>query len=359
MMLDFFNMSLMRFMGEHKYSVITEEFPDRDKFPLYYQASKHEYIIGPGEMLFIPAGWYHFVFSEDVDKENGLNVAFNYWYDPQNNWCPGQISQLLPHKKEHDIKNVDLWKLLRDEKLRCTRSELNGLFPSNRIFHKYPGKVWNEYMTFDELYRAKNDKYYLIQNETFSIKQYAPQYKTPLLLSAIWLNFGKARSSLHYDEYDNWLCQIHGTKRVLLFPHEERDLLYMMNPIPIEIFERVRLLSDAPAYFIALTMTDVNRNPLEIYTENINKYAMEKSRSPLPKFDPPTSFKTVFTKGLNWQCDECKYPLHVFVVLGGKGVIHFDGRGSFRVFKGKVIIFPAHFTFPYHVRGNLKLLVPE
>ncbi len=35
------------------------EAPDFDKFPLARQATTIECIVGPGEMLYVPAGWYH------------------------------------------------------------------------------------------------------------------------------------------------------------------------------------------------------------------------------------------------------------------------------------------------------------
>ena len=37
--------------------------PDFDKFPLARQASMIEVIMNPGEMLYVPAGWYHQVRS--------------------------------------------------------------------------------------------------------------------------------------------------------------------------------------------------------------------------------------------------------------------------------------------------------
>ena len=36
-------------------------------------------IVEPGDMLYLPAMWHHQV--EQIDDENGLCIAVNYWYD--------------------------------------------------------------------------------------------------------------------------------------------------------------------------------------------------------------------------------------------------------------------------------------
>ena len=42
----------------------------------------------------------------------------------------------------------------------------------------------------------------------------------------IWLGDGHFRNTLHYDPFDNFLCQVRGTKHLLLFPPDARDALY-------------------------------------------------------------------------------------------------------------------------------------
>ncbi|HEY1147665.1 MAG TPA: cupin-like domain-containing protein [Pseudoduganella sp.] len=42
-------------------SPVNPEAPDFDKFPLARQATLIEVIVKPGDMLYIPAGWYHYV----------------------------------------------------------------------------------------------------------------------------------------------------------------------------------------------------------------------------------------------------------------------------------------------------------
>ena len=42
-------------------SPVNPEAPDFDKFPLARQASMVEVIVNPGDLLYVPAGWYHYV----------------------------------------------------------------------------------------------------------------------------------------------------------------------------------------------------------------------------------------------------------------------------------------------------------
>jgi len=44
-----------------------------------------------------------------------------------------------------------------------------------------------------------------------------------------WLGDGHFRNTLHFDPYDNFLCQVRGSKHVLLYPPEAADSLYYAN----------------------------------------------------------------------------------------------------------------------------------
>ena len=346
-----------RFLSEHKYSEITEEFPDREKYPLYYEASRHEFTIGPGEMLFIPAGWFHFVFSEGDE----LNFALNYWYHPENGWEPGHSSCLLPRIENHKLHNLAPSDIFGNKVVICTKSELDGLFPSNRTFHRFPGKVHNEYMTFDEFYETKNPKYYIVQGEETNITQFAPKYSKDLYSCSAWVNFGNCRSLMHYDEHDNWLCQIRGKKRVLLFPHEDRHLLYMFNPTPMNIIREANIYKNAPTYFISKRVFEEYLNISDYYSKEIERYKdtiLKVAGTGLPEFKPPTKFTTHTMNGQNYSKIQ-NYPLYFFLFTGGKGIVNLNSRGRITLNKGDLLIFPNHFTFPWTIEGNLKFIVPE
>jgi len=44
-----------------------------------------------------------------------------------------------------------------------------------------------------------------------------------------WLGDGHFRNTLHYDPFDNFLCQVRGSKHVLLYPPEAKEELYYAN----------------------------------------------------------------------------------------------------------------------------------
>jgi quercetin dioxygenase-like cupin family protein len=348
-------MSLQEFIGEYKYSRVPEEFPDPSQFPLYYKARKHVFEIGPGQALFIPAGWFHFVYSTDVT--DGLNFAINFWYDSIHNWQRGEKSKLLPRTIKHDI-NVEPTDILKeDAEIKCVRSTLNGLFPPDRLSHIYKGHVTFPYMTFKEFIDTKNPRYYLSQAHFDNTKVKDIPYPTTLYMKSLWLNFGNIRTLCHFDEHDNFLCQVKGKKRVILFPHEDRHLLYMYNPTPMPVIKEIMRLTLTFGTITQVTfkeykdtykINDVFRETLENYKNQVGK---------LPFFNQPTEFKTIDTKGKIYFHEEYdnKYPLRMIWII--------EGYGEFTTFEtkktlnpGNIIMLPTGLPFFWRLNGNLKFI---
>ena len=351
---------------EIKYSEILEEFPDKDKYPLYYEASRHEFTIGPGEMLFIPAGWFHFVFSEDADKETGLNFAVNFWYSPLNNWTIGNKSSLLPVVEKHNLQTIHPRDIFGNKTLRCTHSELNGMFPSDRVFHKFPNKLHFDFMTFDEFYQTKNPKYYIVQGTEFNLDHLAPKYPTKLHMTSSWVNFGNSRSLIHYDEQDNWLCQIQGKKRVLLFPQEERHMLYMFNPTPINILKEIINYYEAPMRCVIVIddkilgdQTDYAqfyKEAIDYYDANVNK---RFEFANIPSFEFPKEFSVYDSKGVPFPNVDVVYPITFLHIIEGRGTLQLLSRKTIYLDAGRIVMFPTHFTFGWSMKGNIKVKLPK
>lgn len=365
-------------LGESKYSRVLEEFPDKNEFPLYYEVPRHEFTIQPGEMLFIPAGWFHFVFSEEPDPETQLNFAINYWYFPVNGWDVGQKSQLLPRVEKHPLPSMNPREILEFSQCRCTWSNIkNGkVFPSSRVFSRFgKNQIRDEYMTFDEFYETKNPKYYIVQQQSKHIEDkinmYAPKYENAIYMSSLWINFGKCYSLLHYDEHDNWLCQIQGKKRVVLFPHEYRDKLYMYNPVPYDTLISIKRLQNVAMKFVGIR----ENNPVEeihqtnygdVWKQEVERYSFHVLQPngtniipPLHVDSLPTKHKVVDTQGHPYNTFQ-EYPITLIFILDGSGTITFHGRRQkIKLKKGMSIIFPTHFTYIYSIEGNLKLILPE
>ncbi|MBZ4416551.1 cupin-like domain-containing protein [Myxococcus sp. RHSTA-1-4] len=63
------------------WSQVDADRPDLERFPAYREADVLETVVGPGEMLLIPAGWWHQVFALDVS----VSVTFQEFDVPGGN----------------------------------------------------------------------------------------------------------------------------------------------------------------------------------------------------------------------------------------------------------------------------------
>lgn len=270
------------FYCERRFSRLTDIKPDVNNFPLYYEAYKLEFNIKEGEGLFIPFGWYHYVISESVNKDTSLNMAISH----------SMKSLLLDNKLSTNlsnyINNIEKYNLLYDNKINNINNIINlhkqenvpfkllnmpetnitinnlkstfnndnllingsnsNFFVSNYIKKYRPYNCQEKYMKFNDFLDIKNKKtnynYYLIQgNEEYLEK--INNIKTPYFINncvnrSLWINFGNVYTALHYDCYENFLWQLQGNKRILLFPPSERNKLYIYNPYPLDFLYNLR-----------------------------------------------------------------------------------------------------------------------
>lgn len=65
------------------WSPIDVEAPDLERFPLYANATPYECTLGPGEILFIPIHWWHYVSSLDTV----ISIS-TWWFRRLRDWRP-------------------------------------------------------------------------------------------------------------------------------------------------------------------------------------------------------------------------------------------------------------------------------
>ena len=232
-------MDLNQFFYEIRQSKITEEFPSKDLYPLYYKAKRREFIVKEGSMLFIPAGWFHFIFSEEPNEECGLNASFHFVYRHQDDWIEGKSGKLLPKLTPSvvpEIKNLPTF--IGPEKMMNVTKNPNKIFASNNIFHRFPDMKGYD-KKFEKFLNQKKSDEYILLNRLFDIDYLRPEHNTRFINAGISVSFGHITTALHYDYNDVWLCQVKGTKRVLLFPPEDRDLLYLWNSYPLDFIYKL------------------------------------------------------------------------------------------------------------------------
>jgi hypothetical protein len=230
-----------RFEWGHYYSNIVEEYPDKKIFPRFYKARKLEYILEPGDMLWIPPGWYHWIFSEDPDPETGLNIAVNYWYN--SSWDITDIDRGNPVKTTHSIRNYREFLNSFSKKRHIVSRSEKKIFSLEHNMWRHGDYLDYEctLMTLDEFVDKKDPCTYLSSLDDPRLLQFDPKIYDSWKCSAAnwWINFGHVSTVMHFDRADNLFCQVEGRRRVVLFPHSEWPNLYLLNPYPPEFIKKV------------------------------------------------------------------------------------------------------------------------
>jgi hypothetical protein len=95
------------------HSLIPQYPPDPKTFPRFYNCKEQIFTLHPGDMLFIPPMWSHWVFSYPIHDSNHdyhYNMALNYF--TRSNYILGRYNQNKPfitklNKQKHeDILNL-------------------------------------------------------------------------------------------------------------------------------------------------------------------------------------------------------------------------------------------------------------
>jgi hypothetical protein len=222
------------FINDKRYSMIDEKFPNYYRFPDYYKCKRFEILLRPGEKIFIPASWWHFVHSEDPDPETGLNVAVNFWFKSKNS----EGAKLGWHNIDYD-KVMTI--INKQDTLSVSRSKL-GYFPPNQFAHRYNGKLTIEKLAPSEFLGSKNKEFYVAQNKFHEIDEFfenSIEREGCYLRSQIWINFGNTFTLPHWDGDDNWLCQLKGTRRVIIAPNEESLNMYPINRYDNRLLKKI------------------------------------------------------------------------------------------------------------------------
>ena len=109
------------------------------KYPLLQHANPHECILAPGDVLFIPAFWWHNIRTITHNDQERYSIGFNlFWRDPM-------IDSLYPPRDVYGNKNLTTF----DAALACLERAINHL-------EKLPAKYKEFYkMMLLEEHKAK------------------------------------------------------------------------------------------------------------------------------------------------------------------------------------------------------------
>lgn len=372
-------MNLEHFFNERRYSVIRDEFPCKIKYPKYYEARKTEFTIGPGQKLFIPAGWFHFVFSEGVEEESGLNMAINHWFIAKDSFEEGKSTgDDIPYVAGHNIPNLDLSQYIPDEEeVRFVFSE-DGIYGTVAIGQNHADTKYT-YMKWGDYYKNRRTDGYMIQQEFPWLEQFVDVPPDRVnKASSMWVNFGNVRTYIHYDLDDNFLCQIKGTKRVLLFPPEDRDLLYMFNSYSLDTIFKLEQAWNVWD-FVARSIHPIAKKPEIVdyllkrlgsdeftevedhlfgrdYMDLVNKYhEMLHVRGCLPDYTIDR-IKFHASRGSGLGKLDFVNPFINMVLFITEGTIKI-ASSEFPMGVGSVVCFPNMFTYPWAISEGAVVII--
>ncbi|OWF48355.1 uncharacterized protein LOC110453150 [Mizuhopecten yessoensis] len=200
--------------------------------------------------------------------------------------------KLTPRGEFEGVEKADLWENFKsfsiphEVKVQLQHPELVVVRPASFSLKFSDFLDMIENVTSGEL---KNVSAYL---EYSSIRQHLPDLEDdikemPFIRPGvhklehlnIWLSDGNTLGKLHFDPYDNFLCQIHGQKEVILFDPQKNENLYEAH-IP----EAILSYNKTTGEFRRRTLVDSTSmvmSPVDILRPDFEKFPRFASAMPL------------------------------------------------------------------------------
>ena len=249
------------------------------QFPLFKKAKYMKIKLTPGDIIFIPKYWWHWVFSDNIKKKNKKNISMSInviddkyfdnilkldeshidsYYtqishinqtDINNSIFKDYISKNKPFfiHKYNEIQKSNYYKNWKSNKYLIknlnTHKFIVGYNKSSTVIpviksnktqnHNYMTDMnIKEYIKRINNQSDKTGYYYLGQNneipkllqKDIQLPNWIEQQKISNIF--FWMNNGNIDSGLHFDGMDNLLLQISGTKTIYLFSPEQTEFLY-------------------------------------------------------------------------------------------------------------------------------------
>jgi len=191
-------------------------------YPLLKFATPIVINISAGESLIIPKYWWHWI------KSTETTVAINFWSETDfETKFPEKINSTYQNKSLAD-KILSFDKPVTVYSKKDSQVEYKNLYFSeidhdlNNYVYTVPYFIGNDRVHFnDELRNYISDSV----NIPDIIKSDDTQYN-------IWITTGNHDVGLHYDDNDNILSVLKGTKNIILYPPSDSKYLYPYSIIP-------------------------------------------------------------------------------------------------------------------------------
>lgn len=211
--------------AEHNFahfSKITES--NKYFFPGYFFTRSIEHVVGPGEAIWIPKGWWHWIKSEPD------TTALSYW-------CSNVASCDITHPFMFQMKGDDILKNIDDIMSRNPVLEVwdsKKDIVSSDTQEKRDDKCVITLPGYSGTNVKHSNKY--IHDELLPHIQKAPIHLWKGMESDIdanlWITLGKHDTGLHYDDNNGVLHVLKGLKRIKLFDPSQSWLLAPLCIVP-------------------------------------------------------------------------------------------------------------------------------
>ena len=199
------------------------------KYPLYMFSKYKVFTLKPGDCLYIPSNWWHWVFSR---KEN---IAINVWFDGIDSPELTFNTPFLRKNTRFKNNSMDAYFLKENlkEKYPCGYRNVPNSYSYRRISEAYDNiKLERKSATFSDFISGiKPGKYgtFFAQDveKELDLKKYIdiiPDNEN--IIRNLWFYDGDTNSGLHRDESENYLFQIKGEKKIFLFHPNYGKYLY-------------------------------------------------------------------------------------------------------------------------------------
>ena len=225
------------------HSAIPEYPPNVLKYPKFYNSLEKIIILEPGDMLYIPPMWFHWIHSYPDENLENFAVSFNIIKVKEVfNRFEAEIPFVFHlDKNTEDFLNINPV-VFQDNtfKHKIILSENRTIVPVKKSsLDIYPNKIE---LSMKEIFLLKKKKKYNISIGQNSSLNYNLNIKTPKVLENsfpgskfiqyLWMYYIKDNDSyidtgLHVDRVYNVLCQVKGKKVIRLYHPGTSDNMYI------------------------------------------------------------------------------------------------------------------------------------
>ena len=225
------------------HSCIPEYPPNYLEYPKFYNVIEQTFILHPGDMLYIPQKWFHWIHSYPDDNLENFAVSFNMTNVTKvmNEFHNEKPFVFHLDKKNNKFLNYNQSIFKDKEQKHITLLSKNNIISPVHKETLLNNSIKKE-LTLNEIYHIKNTNKFNITIGQNTTLQKELDFKPPTQLfysfpdstikSFFWTYFLKNKKSyidsgLHADFFHNVLIQVKGIKIVRMYSPDNFDNLYV------------------------------------------------------------------------------------------------------------------------------------